>query len=249
MSGHSKWNNIKRRKGAVDEKRAKIFSKLGREIQIAVREGGPDPDKNSLLRDVVAKAKSYNMPSDNIQRSISRASGDSSSSMIEEILYEGYGPGGVAVMVRALTDNRNRTAGEVRHIFDKYGGNLGTDGCVAFQFERKGTLIIESEDAIDEEQLFIDALEAGAEDVDMVDADDDEYIYQITTSPNDYAAVRDKLAQKYEFADQDLGPVPISWVMLEDEESISNMAKLIDLLEDNDNVQDVYHNWDQEDDE
>jgi YebC/PmpR family DNA-binding regulatory protein len=132
MAGHSKWSNIKRRKGAVDEKRAKIFSKIGREIQVAVRMGGPDPEKNTVLRDVVAKAKSYNMPNDNIQRSISRAAGDSSSDVMEEIQYEGYGPGGVAVMVRALTDNRNRTAGEVRHIFDKFGGNLGSDGCVAF---------------------------------------------------------------------------------------------------------------------
>ncbi len=244
MAGHSKWNNIKRRKGAVDEKRAKIFSKLGREIQVAVRSGGPDPDKNTLLRDVVAKAKSYNMPNDNIQRSISRAAGDSSAENIEEIQYEGYGPGGVAVMVRVLTDNRNRTAGEVRHIFDKYGGNLGTDGCVAFQFERKGTLVIERDDDLDSEQVFMDALEAGAEDVDI----DNEYIIEITTSPADYAVVRDALSEKYSFADQDLGPVPLTWVVLEDEETISNMTKLIDLLEDNDDVQDVYHNWEQEDD-
>ncbi|HHX19631.1 MAG TPA: YebC/PmpR family DNA-binding transcriptional regulator [Clostridiaceae bacterium] len=244
MAGHSKWSNIKHRKGAADEKRAKIFSKIGREIQVAVRSGGPDPETNNVLRDVIAKARSYNMPNDNIQRSISRAAGDNSSDAMEEIQYEGYGPAGVAVMVRVLTDNRNRTAGEVRHIFDKYGGNLGSDGCVAFQFERKGTLVIERNDTVDDDQVFMDALEAGAEDVDL-DLDD---VIEITTAPTDFAAVRDSLAQKYEFAAQDLGPVPLTWVELEDEETISNMTKLIDLLEDNDDVQDVYHNWAQEDD-
>lgn len=244
MAGHSKWSNIKHRKGAADEKRAKIFSKIGREIQVAVRSGGPDPETNNVLRDVIAKARSYNMPNDNIQRSISRAAGDNSSDAMEEIQYEGYGPAGVAVMVRVLTDNRNRTAGEVRHIFDKYGGNLGSDGCVAFQFERKGTLVIERNDTVDDDQVFMDALEAGAEDVDL-DLDD---VIEITTAPTDFAAVRDALAQKYEFAAQDLGPVPLTWVELEDEETISNMTKLIDLLEDNDDVQDVYHNWAQEDD-
>jgi YebC/PmpR family DNA-binding regulatory protein len=244
MAGHSKWSNIKRRKGAVDEKRAKIFSKIGREIQVAVRMGGPDPEKNTVLRDVVAKAKSYNMPNDNIQRSISRAAGDSSSDVMEEIQYEGYGPGGVAVMVRALTDNRNRTAGEVRHIFDKFGGNLGSDGCVAFQFESKGTLVIERHDALDDEQVFMDALEAGAEDVDLEQED----IIEITTPPTEFAAVRDALASTYEFAAQELGPIPLTWVELEDEEMKANMTKLIDLLEDNDDVQDVYHNWAREDD-
>ncbi|MGI6508792.1 MAG: YebC/PmpR family DNA-binding transcriptional regulator [Saccharofermentanales bacterium] len=244
MAGHSKWSNIKHRKGAADEKRAKIFSKIGREIQVAVRSGGPDPETNNVLRDVIAKARSYNMPNDNIQRSISRAAGDNSSDAMEEIQYEGYGPAGVAVMVRVLTDNRNRTAGEVRHIFDKYGGNLGSDGCVAFQFERKGTLVIERNDTVDDDQVFMDALEAGAEDVDL-DLDD---VIEITTAPTDFAAVRDSLAQKYEFVAQDLGPVPLTWVELEDEETISNMTKLIDLLEDNDDVQDVYHNWAQEDD-
>ncbi len=244
MAGHSKWSNIKHRKGAADEKRAKIFSKIGREIQVAVRSGGPDPETNNVLRDVIAKARSYNMPNDNIQRSISRAAGDNSSDAMEEIQYEGYGPAGVAVMVRVLTDNRNRTAGEVRHIFDKYGGNLGSDGCVAFQFERKGTLVIERNDTVDDDQVFMDALEAGAEDVDL----DLEDVIEITTAPTDFAAVRDALAQKYEFAAQDLGPVPLTWVELEDEETVSNMTKLIDLLEDNDDVQDVYHNWAQEDD-
>ncbi|HHW93490.1 MAG TPA: YebC/PmpR family DNA-binding transcriptional regulator [Clostridiaceae bacterium] len=244
MAGHSKWSNIKHRKGAADEKRAKIFSKIGREIQVAVRSGGPDPETNNVLRDVIAKARSYNMPNDNIQRSISRAAGDSSSDMMEEIHYEGYGPAGVAVMVRVLTDNRNRTAGEVRHIFDKFGGNLGSDGCVAFQFERKGTLVIERDDTLDDEQVFMDALEAGAEDVDL----DQEDVIEITTSPTEFAAVRDALGQSYDFAAQELGPVPLTWVELEDEETISNMTKLIDLLEDNDDVQDVYHNWAQEDD-
>ncbi len=244
MAGHSKWNNIKHRKGAADEKRAKIFSKIGREIQVAVRSGGSDPEKNNVLRDVIAKARSYNMPNDNIQRSISRAAGDSSSDLMEEIQYEGYGPGGVAVMVRVLTDNRNRTAGEVRHIFDKYGGNLGSDGCVAFQFERKGTLVIERNGMVDDDQVFMDALEAGAEDVDL----DLEDVIEITTAPTAFAAVRDALAQKYELAAQELGPIPLTWIELEDDETIANMTKLIDLLEDNDDVQEVYHNWAQEDD-
>ncbi|HZK41344.1 MAG TPA: YebC/PmpR family DNA-binding transcriptional regulator, partial [Clostridia bacterium] len=172
MAGHSKWSNIKRRKEAVDDKRGKVFSKLGRELLQAVRSGGPDPETNAVLRDVIAKAKSYNMPNDSIRRSIERASGEGSGDILEEILYEGYGPGGVAVMVRALTDNRNRTAGEVRHLFSKYGGNLGQDGSVAFQFERKGSLVIERQPDLDEDQVFMDALEAGAEDVDL----DDEHI-------------------------------------------------------------------------
>lgn len=243
MAGHSKWSNIKRRKEAMDDKRGKVFSKLGRELQVAVREGGPDPESNSVLRDVIAKAKSYNMPNDSIRRSIERASGEGGGASLEEIYYEGYGPGGVALMVRALTDNRNRTAGEIRHIFSKYGGNLGTDGCVSFQFQRKGSLVIERQDELDEEAVFMDALEAGAEDVDL----DDEHIIVITTAPESYALVRDQLSKNYEFIDQSLDQVPDMLVSLLSEEAMDNMEKLIDRLEDNDDVQDIYHNWDQED--
>ncbi len=243
MAGHSKWSNIKRRKEAVDDKRGKIFSKLGRELQQAVRTGGPDPDSNSVLRDAIAKAKSYNMPNDNIKRSIERAAGEADGAALEEIFYEGYGPGGVAVMVRALTDNRNRTAGEIRHIFSKFGGNLGTDGCVSFQFDRKGILVLERADAIDEDTVFMEALEAGAEDVDL----DDPHMIGITTSAEFYDPVRDRLTQSYSLIEQRLGPVPLNMVILSSEEDRENMEKLIDRLEDDDDVQDVYHNWEQED--
>lgn len=243
MAGHSKWSNIKRRKEAVDDKRGKIFSKLGRELQMAVRTGGPDPAINSVLRDAIAKAKSYNMPNDNIKRSIERAAGDTGGQALEEIYYEGYGPGGVAIMVRALTDNRHRTAGEVRHLFSKYGGNLGTDGCVAFQFDRKGILIMERTDDTDEDAVFMDALEAGAEDVNLEDED----MIEIVTASDLYGTVRDQLTEKYTFVEQGLGQVALSLVKLTSDEEIENMEKLIDRLEDNDDVQDVYHNWDQED--
>lgn len=243
MAGHSKWSNIKRRKEAVDDKRGKIFSKLGRELQMAVRTGGPDPAINSVLRDAIAKAKSYNMPNDNIKRSIERAAGDTGGQALEEIYYEGYGPGGVAIMVRALTDNRHRTAGEVRHLFSKYGGNLGTDGCVAFQFDRKGILIMERTDDTDEDAVFMDALEAGAEDVNLEDED----MIEIVTASDLYGTVRDQLTEKYTFVEQGLGQVALSLVKLSSDEEIENMEKLIDRLEDNDDVQDVYHNWDQED--
>ncbi len=242
MAGHSKWSNIKRRKEAVDDKRGKVFSKLGRELLQAVRSGGPDPETNAVLRDVIAKAKSYNMPNDSIRRSIERASGEGGGDILEEILYEGYGPGGVAVMVRALTDNRNRTAGEVRHLFSKYGGNLGQDGSVAFQFERKGSLVIERQPDLDEDQVFMDALEAGAEDVDL----DDEHIIAITTAPDDYGLVRDALADKYSFVDQGLGYQPSSTISLSSQEDRDRMDTMLDKLEDNDDVQEVYHNWEEE---
>ncbi len=240
MSGHSKWNNIKRRKGAVDAQRGKLFTKLGREIQVAVKSGGPDPDSNTTLKDVIAKAKANNMPNDSIKRSISRASGADSTDDYEEVLYEGYGPGGVAVMVRALTDNRNRTAGEVRHTFDKHGGNLGTNGCVAFLFEKKGSLVLDRAEFDDEEQVMMDALEAGAEDIVV-----DEEMIEIVTSPEDYSAVRNQLEKNYTFADVSLGPVAITEVELTDDDQIKKMNKLIDMMEDNDDVQEVFHNWSQ----
>ncbi|HHU04828.1 MAG: YebC/PmpR family DNA-binding transcriptional regulator [Saccharofermentanales bacterium] len=242
MAGHSKWNNIKRRKAAEDNKRGKIFSKFGKEIQVAVREGGPDPEQNSRLRDIITRAKSSNMPNDNIQRSIDKAAGDTDSGKLIEIIYEGYGPGGIAVMVRALSENRNRTAGDVRHIFDKYGGNLGTDGSAAFLFERKGSIIIERENIADEDELLMLALDAGAEDIDL----DNENIVDIMTTPQDYDAVTKTISQHYEVLEQSLGPVPLTWNKLSDPDQVTQMENLIEKLEDNDDVQDVYHNWEQD---
>jgi YebC/PmpR family DNA-binding regulatory protein len=239
MSGHSKWNNIKRKKGAADAQRGAIFTKLGREIQVSVRSGGADPEANSRLKDIIAKAKAANMPNENIQRSIKKAVGAAESEHFEEINYEGYGPGGVAVMVRALTDNRNRTAGDIRHIFDKFGGNMGTSGCVGFLFQEKGVLVIDRTDAPDEETALLDALEAGAEDFAS-----EEEAYEVTTAPEQYAAVREALAQRqYAFLDVSLGPVPVTWTELNDPEMAEKMEKLIDRLDEHDDVQEVYHNW------
>jgi YebC/PmpR family DNA-binding regulatory protein len=240
MSGHSKWNNIKRKKGAADAQRGAAFTKIGRELQVAVKNGGSDPEANSRLKDVIAKAKAANMPNDNIQRSIKKASGANDTDHFEEILYEGYGPGGVAVMVRTLSDNRNRTAGDVRHTFDKFGGNMGTNGCVNFLFQEKGTLIISREDYDDEEAVMMDALEAGAEDF----AAEDE-VFEITTTPEDYPAVRDQLEKKhYEFIDASVAPVPVTWTEITDPEMAEKMEKLIDKMEELDDVQEVFHNWD-----
>ncbi len=241
MSGHSKWNNIKRKKGAADAQRGAVFTKIGREIQVAVKNGGADPEVNSRLKDVIAKAKAANMPNDNIQRSITKAAGAADSDNFEEITYEGYGPGGVAVMVRTLSDNRNRTAGDLRHIFDKFGGNLGTTGCVGFLFQEKGTLIIERDKAPDEETMMLAALEAGAEDF----AAEDE-AYEITTEPDQYEAVRSALEQQgFVFLDVSLGPVPVTWTALTDPDMTAKMEKLIEKLEEHDDVQEVYHNWEQ----
>lgn len=244
MSGHSKWNNIKRKKGAADAQRGAVFTKLGREIQVAVKQGGSDPEANSRLKDVIAKAKASNMPNDNIMRSIKKASGANDTENFEEIIYEGYGPGGIAVMVRTLTDNRNRTAGDIRHIFDKFGGNMGTTGCVAFQFEQKGSLIISREDfpELDEETVMMDALEAGAEDFAA-----EEESFEITTIPEDCASVRGKLEeQNYVFADVSVGPVPTVWGKLDDNDMIEKMEKMIDRMEELDDVQEVFHNWETE---
>ena len=242
MSGHSKWNNIKRKKGAADAAKGKIFTKLGREIQMIVKAGGADPESNSRLKDVIAKAKSQNMPNDTILRSIKKAAGADNSENYEDIQYEGYGPSGVAVMVHCLTDNRNRTAADVRHIFDRHGGNMGTNGCVAFLFEQKGSLVVDMETQTDEESVMMAALEAGAEDVEA-----DGEVYVITTAPEDFYQVRDKLTEAgFTFVDSSVGPVPNTWVKLEKEEQKESMMKLIDGLEDLDDVQDVYHNWDYE---
>ncbi|MGI6616776.1 MAG: YebC/PmpR family DNA-binding transcriptional regulator [Saccharofermentanales bacterium] len=244
MAGHSKWSNIKRRKGAADDKRGKIFSKLGRELQMAVKTGGPDPNINSTLRDAIERAKSFNMPNDSINRSIERAAGVGNDDHFEEVFYEGYGPSGVAVMVRTLTDNRHRTAGDVRHLFDRYGGNLGTDGCVAFQFELKGVLIMERDEDTDDDRVFMDAVDAGAEDVVVIDGE----AIEITMSPESYHDVFNTLKKdQYVFAEHGIERVPITWVRLEEEIDQTNMTKLIDALEENDDVQDVYHNWEQDD--
>lgn len=242
MSGHSKWSNIKHKKEKTDAQKGKIFTKLGKEIAIAVKQGGPDPAVNSRLSDVIAKAKAANMPNDNIIRSIKKAAGEDDGANYEEISYEGYGPGGVAVIVEATTDNRNRTAGDIRHYFDKFGGNLGTTGCVSFLFDKKGVIIIEKTDKIDEDTLMMEAIEAGAEDFSA----EDEY-FEILTTPNDFSSVRSALEAKgYEFLQAEIQMVPQTTVKLTDPKHIELMDKLIEKLEDLDDVQNVYHNWDQE---
>ena len=238
MSGHSKWNNIKRKKEKTDSQKAKIFTKIGREIGVAVREGGADPASNSKLRDLIAKAKANNVPNDNIDRVIKKA-GDSDKDNYEEIMYEGYGPSGVAVIVECLTDNRNRTAGDLRHYFDKYGGNLGQTGSVAFLFERKGILIIENT-GLDEEKVMEDCLECGAIDFDI----GDDYV-EIFTDPNSVSATREALVAKgYEFASAEPEYVPSTYTTL-DEANKVRMEKLLDLLDDNDDVLNVWHNWEE----
>ena len=245
MSGHSKWATIKRKKGAIDAKRGKIFTKIGRELMVAVKEGGPDPDSNSKLRDVIAKAKANNMPNDNIQRSIKKASGEGSTSEYFEMVYEGYGPCGIAVMVETLTDNKNRTAGDLRHYFDKNGGNLGQNGCVGFMFDRKGMMVIEKADGIDEDTLMMDALEAGAEDFNAMDD-----CYEIMTAPESFSQVRDELDKKgYSFVQAEINYIPQTTTVIENEDDIKKMERLIDMLEENDDVQNVYHTWEMSEEE
>lgn len=242
MSGHSKWANIKRKKGAADAQRGKIFTKLGKEIQIAVRDGGPNPDNNSKLKDIITKAKAANMPNDNIQRSIKKASGEGGSEIIEEITYEGYGPGGIAIIANVVTDNRNRTAADVRHIFTKFGGNLGNSGCVAFMFDKKGVIVIENDGSVDEETLMMDVLDAGADDFDP-----SEEAFEITTSPDAFSAVCEALEAKgYVFESAEVTMVPQTYTKLTDEKQLEQIEKLLEGLDDNDDVIDVYHNWDEE---
>ena len=245
MSGHSKWNNIKNKKEKTDAQKGKVFSKIGKEIQICVRDGGGDPNTNGKLRDLIAKAKANNVPNDNIERAIKKALG-ADSVQYEEIIYEGYGPSGVAVIVETATDSRNRTASDVRHFFDKYGGNLGASGCVSYMFDDKGVIILLKEDneGVDEDALMEAALEAGAEDF----SSDDE-TYEITTEPDDLYAVREaleKLGYKVESAEED--KIPQNYVTLENEDDIKNMNLLIEHLEDSDDVQEIYHNWENCDD-
>ncbi len=244
MAGHSKWNNIKRKKEKTDAAKAKIFTKIGREISVIVKTGGPNPQENSKLKDAIAKAKAANVPNDNIERIIKKAAGDTSANNYEELVYEGYGPNGIAVIVEVLTDNRNRTAGEMRHYFDKYGGNLGQSGSVMFMFDRKGQIIIEAEGR-DEDTVMEDALDAGAEDFNF-DGD----VFEIATDPNELGAVRDALEEKgYTFESAEVAYIPQTTVTLEDPDSIKNMEKLIEMLEDNDDVQEIWHNWDMPEEE
>ena len=243
MSGHSKWSTIKRKKGKIDEARAKVFTKIGREIAVAVREGGPDPAGNSKLKDCIAKAKANNVPNDNIERIIKKAAGETGGANYEEIIYEGYGPNGIAVVVKALTDNRNRTAGDVRHYFDKFGGNMGTSGCVMFMFDYYGVIIIEKED-VDEDKLMEDAIECGA--VDFIT--DEEEIFEIRTDPNDLGAVTTALEAKgYKFMSSETAYIPQTYTRLEDEESMKKMSKMLEMFDDNDDIQGTWHNWENED--
>lgn len=243
MSGHSKWSTIKRKKEKTDNARAKVFTKIGRELAIAVREGGSsDPSTNSKLKDVIAKAKANNVPNDNIERIIKKAAGEGDNSKYEEIVYEGYGPSGVAVIVETLTNNRNRTAAEMRHYFDKNKGNMGQSGCVSFMFTRCGIIVIEQED-VDEEKLMEDALEAGASDF-ITDGD----VFEVRTEPNDFTGVCGDLAAKgYTFLSAEVGYVPSTYTKLEDEEDVKMMERLLDMMEENDDVQGVWHNWETED--
>lgn len=236
MSGHSKWSTIKNKKGKADAARGKVFTKIGRELAVAVKMGGPDPAMNSRLRDAIAKAKAANMPNDNISRSIKKASGELSSINYDEITYEGYGVGGVAVIVETMTDNKNRTVGEVRHAFDKHGGSLGTANSVAFQFEKKGVLVIDAE-GLDEETVMEDALEAGAEDFSAEDG-----VFEITTEPGVFSTVREALEGKgYGFLEAEVDMVPGNTVAL-NEAQAAQFEKMLDMLDDNDDVQNVFHN-------
>lgn len=245
MSGHSKWSNIKHKKEKSDNQRAKIFTKLGREISVIVKAGGADPESNTKLRDAILKARSNNMPNDNIQRCIKKAAGETGGDNYEEIVYEGYGPSGVAVIVETLTDNRNRTAADMRHYFDKCGGNLGQTGCVTFMFDKKGIIIVNGEGA-DEDQLMMDALDAGADDF---SAEDDDY-FEVSTDPDVFGAVCAALEEKgYKIESAEVLRVPQTTVTLTSEDDLKNMTKLIDMLDDNDDVQNVFHNCDIPDEE
>jgi YebC/PmpR family DNA-binding regulatory protein len=242
VSGHSKWSNIKHKKEKSDSQRAKIFTKIGREITVIVKSGGPDPESNSKLKDVIAKARANNMPNDNIARCIKKASGDMTADNYEEIVYEGYGPAGVAVIVETLTDNRNRTAGDMRHYFDKYGGNLGQTGCVTFMFDKRGVIAVEG-DNINEDTLMMEALDAGADDFSPEDG-----YFEVLTQAEKFGLVRDKLESAgYNIASAEIMQIPQTSVALSNEDDVKNMRKLIEMLEDNDDVQAVFHNCDLED--
>ena len=238
MSGHSKWKNIMHKKEKTDAQRAKVFTKIGKEMAIAIRDGGPDPVSNGKLADLITKAKSLNVPNDNIKRVIEKYSGNEVVNY-DEITYEGYGPSGVAVIVTTATDNKNRTAGNVRHYFDKFGGNLGSSGCVSYMFTDAGVIVVDAATVKDEDQLMEDALEAGASDFSAEDG-----AFEVTTEVNDLAAVRDALIAKgYAILSAEEDKIPSSYIELTDEKDIENMNKLLEHLEDDDDVQNVYHNW------
>ena len=244
MSGHSKWSTIKRKKEKTDQQRAKVFTKIGRELAVVVKAGGPDPNVNSKLKDVIAKAKAANVPNDNIDRIIKKAAGEDDGKVYENIIYEGYGPSGVAVIVEALTENRNRTAGDVRHYFDKFGGNLGQNGSVMFMFNRVGTITVDAA-GLEEDTVMEDALEAGADDFNT-DGD----VFEITTPPNDLGKVRDALEAKvYSFLSAEVEYVPTTMTTLTDPADIENMEKMIDMFEENDDVQAIWHNWEMPEEE
>lgn len=242
MSGHSKFANIKHKKEKNDAKKGKIFTVIGREIVVAVKEGGPDPENNSRLRDVIAKAKANNMPNDTIERGIKKAAGDASADNYEYVTYEGYGPNGIAIIVDALTDNKNRTAGNVRSAFTKGNGSIGTKGCVSFMFDKKGQIIIDREECeMDGDDLMMMALDAGAEDF-----QEEEDSFVILTDPDSFGQVREALEKEnVPMAEAEVTMIPQTWVELTDEAAVRSLQKTLDLLEDDDDVQAVYHNWDE----
>ena len=246
MSGHSKFANIKHKKEKNDAAKGKVFTIIGREIAVAVKEGGPDPANNSKLRDVIAKAKANNMPNDTIDRGIKKAAGDANSVNYVTVIYEGYGPNGSAIIVDALTDNKNRTASNVRNAFTKGGGNVGTQGCVSFMFDKKGQIIIDKEEYTgDADELMMLAIDAGAEDF-----AEEEDSYEITTTPEDFSAVREALENSgILMVSAEVTMIPQTWVELTDENDIKKMNRILDLLDEDDDVQAVYHNWDRPDDE
>jgi len=240
MSGHSKWKNILHKKEKTDSQRAKIFTKIGIEITVAVREGGADPFTNSKLKDAIAKAKANNVPNDNIERVIKKAAGDNDSATYEEITYEGYGPCGVAFIVETLTDNRNRTAAEMRHCFDKYGGNLGQNGSVSWLFSKKGVIVVDL-NGVNEDKLTEDAIDAGA-----VDFSSEDGIFEIFTDSTELTQVREQLEKKgYSFLSSQNEMLPSTYIALSNEDDIKNMNKIIELFEENDDVQNVWHNWEE----
>lgn len=242
MSGHSKWSTIKRKKEKTDAQRANVFTKIGREIAVAVRESGADPTVNFKLRDLIAKAKANNIPYENIERTIKKSSGSGEKNDYEEIVYEGYGPNGVALIVESLTDNRNRTAGDIRHYFDKFGGNLGTTGCVSFMFRQRGVIVLDGT-LYEENKVMDDALSAGADDLSS-----DEDVYEIFTDPANFSEVADTLQKVgYEFLSAQVEYVPDTYVALNDEDHVKKMNLLLEHLEENDDVQNVWHNWDNPD--
>ena len=243
MSGHSKWHNIQKTKGAADAKRSAAFTKVAKEIIVAVKQGGSgDPANNSRLATVIAKAKAANMPNDNIKRTIDKALGAGNTDNYESVTYEGYGPSGVAIIVDAMTDNRNRTASDVRHYFDKYGGNMGASGCVSWSFDKKGVIVIDNEDEeLDEDEVLEAAMDAGADDMEP-----DGEVITIYTQPDDVAAVSEALGQKYKLLSAQVEMVPQNgYITLTNEDDIKNMTKMLDMFEDNEDVQNVWHNWEQ----